>query len=76
MVTRCGYEWVGHPSMDNGVLLPLHGLAPTFRKVVLSIDEEPPYTIRLKGDLKERAFELVNFVIATELSTEAGATTP
>ncbi len=27
MVTRCGYEWVGHPSMDNGVLLPLHGLA-------------------------------------------------
>ncbi len=43
---------------------------------MLSIDEEPPYTIRLKGDLKERAFELVNFVIATELSTEAGATTP
>jgi hypothetical protein len=43
---------------------------------VLSIDEEPPYTIRLKGDLKERAFKLVNFVIATELSTEAGATTP
>jgi len=27
MVTRCGYEWVGHPGVDHGVLLPLHGLA-------------------------------------------------
>ena len=40
---------------------------------MLSIDEEPPYTIRLKGELKEQAFKLVNIVIATELSTEPGA---
>jgi outer membrane protein OmpA-like peptidoglycan-associated protein len=75
MVTRCGYEWVGHPGLDKGVLLPLHGLAANIpaSKVVLSIDQEPPYTIRLKGDLKEQAFKLVNFVIATELSTEPGA---
>ena len=75
MVTRCGYEWVGHPGVDKGVMLPLHGLAANIpaSKVVLCIDQEPPYTIRLKGDLKEQAFKLVNFVIATELSTEAGA---
>jgi hypothetical protein len=75
MVVRCGYEWVGHPGMDKGVLLPLHGLAANIpaSKVVLSIDEEQPYTIRLKGELKEQAFKLVNFVIATELSTEPGA---
>ena len=75
MVVRCGYEWVGHPGMDRGVLLPLHGLAANIpaSKVVLSIDEQPPYIIRLKGELKEQAFKLVNFVIATELSTEAGA---
>jgi hypothetical protein len=75
MVVRCGYEWVGHPGMDKGVLLPLHGLAANIpaSKVVLSIDEEPPYTLRLKGELKEQAFKLVNFVIATELSTEPGA---
>ena len=75
MVVRCGYEWVGHPGMDKGVLLPLHGLAANIpaSKVVLSIDEEPPYTIRLKGELKEQAFKLVNFVIATELSAEPGA---
>lgn len=73
MVTRCGYEF-GHPGMDKGVMLSLHGLAANIpaSRVVLSIDEEPPYTIRLKGDLKEQAFKLVNFVIATELSTEAG----
>ena len=75
MVVRCGYEWVGHPGMDKGVLLPLHGLAANIpaSKVVLSIDEEPPYTIRLKGELKEQAFKLVNFVIATELNAEPGA---
>jgi outer membrane protein OmpA-like peptidoglycan-associated protein len=75
MVTRCGYEWVGHPGIDKSVMLPLHGLAANIpaSKVVLCIDQEPPYTIRLKGDLKEQAFKLVNFVIATELSTEAGA---
>jgi hypothetical protein len=75
MVVRCGYEWVGHPGMDKGVLLPLHGLAANIpaSNVVLKIDEEPPYTIRLKGELKEQAFKLVNFVIATERSTEAGA---
>jgi Domain of unknown function (DUF4432) len=61
--------------MDQGVLLPLHGLAANIpaSKVVLSIEEKPPYTIRLKGDLKEQAFKKVNFLIETELSTEAGA---
>jgi hypothetical protein len=75
MVTRCGYEWVGHPGVDQGVLLPLHGLAANIpaSRVVVSIDEQPPYIIRLKGDLKEQAFKKVNFVIATELSTEPGA---
>jgi hypothetical protein len=75
LVTRCGYEWVGHPGMDQGVMLPLHGLAANIpaSRVVLSIEERPPYTIRLKGELKEQAFKKINFVIETELRTEAGA---
>jgi uncharacterized protein DUF4432 len=75
MVVRCGYEWVGHPGLDQGVMLSLHGLAANIpaSKVVLSIDEQPPYTIRLKGELKEQAFKQVNFIIKAELSTEAGA---
>jgi len=75
LVTRCGYEWVGHPGMDQGVMLPLHGLAANIpaSKVVLSIDDEPPHSIRLRGQLKEQAFKKVNFLIETELSTEPGA---
>jgi hypothetical protein len=75
MIVRCGYEWVGHPGLDQGMMLPLHGRAANIpaSKVVLSIDGHPPYAIRLKGELKEQAFKQVNFVINTELSTEAGA---
>jgi Domain of unknown function (DUF4432) len=54
-VTRCGYEWVAIPGIDQGVLLPLHGLAaniPT-SKVVLSIEEKLLILFGLKADLKE-----------------------
>jgi hypothetical protein len=75
LVARCGYEWVGHPGLDEGVMLSLHGRAANIpaSRVVLSIDQHPPYAIRLKGELKEQAFKQVNFLIETELVTEAGA---
>lgn len=75
LVTRCGYEWVGHPGMDNGELLTLHGRAANIpaSKVVLHIDEQPPYAIRLRGELKEQAFKKVDFSVATELVTLPGS---
>ncbi|MDO4683208.1 MAG: aldose 1-epimerase family protein [Lautropia sp.] len=78
LVTRCGYEWVGHPGKDtDGQMLTLHGLVSNIpaSRVVLSIDEKPPYTIRLKGLVREQAFKKVDFVVDTELRTEPGATT-
>jgi hypothetical protein len=42
-------------------------------RVVLHIEEQPPHAIRLTGELKEQAFKLYNFHIATELSTRAGS---
>lgn len=74
LVTRCGYEWVGHPGKDNGELLTLHGRAANIpaSRVVLQINEKPPYAIRLRGELKEKAFKKVDFSIMTELSTEPG----
>jgi hypothetical protein len=74
LVTRCGYEWVGHPGEDNGELLTLHGRAANIpaSRVVLEIDEKPPYAIRLRGELEEKAFKKVDFSIMTELSTEPG----
>lgn len=75
LVVRCGYEWVGHPGMDNGELLTLHGRAANIpaSKVTLHIDETPPYAIHLKGELKEQAFKKVDFSIVTELMTKPGS---
>ena len=76
LLTRCGYEWVGHAGADeDGTMLTLHGLAANIpaSNVILSVDEKPPYTIRLKGLLREQAFKKVDFTIATELNTVPGA---
>ena len=76
LLTRCGYEWVGHAGADeDGTMLTLHGLAANIpaSDVILSVDEKPPYTIRLKGLLREQAFKKVDFTIATELNTVPGA---
>jgi hypothetical protein len=75
LVARCGYQWMGHPGLDQGVMLSLHGLASNTpaSKVVLSIDKQPPYGIRLMGQWKEQAFKQANFLIAAELYTQAGA---
>ncbi|WP_349617416.1 aldose 1-epimerase family protein [Azotobacter salinestris] len=75
LVTRCGYEWIGHPGVDNGELLSLHGRVSNIpaSRVVLTVDEKPPHTIRLRGELKEQAFKKVDFAIVSELSTEPGA---
>jgi hypothetical protein len=77
LVARCGYEWVGHPGMDNGELLTLHGRAANIpaSKVSLHIDEKPPYAISLRGELKEQAFKKVDFSVMTELVTEPGSVT-
>lgn len=75
LVARCGYEWVGHPGMDNGELLTLHGRAANIpaSKVTVHIDETPPYAIYVRGELKEQAFKKVDFSVQTELVTEPGA---
>ena len=76
LLTRCGYEWVGHAGADeDGTMLTLHNLAANIpaSNVILSVDEKPPYTIRLKGLLREQAFKKVDFTIDTELNTVPGA---
>ena len=71
LLTRCGYEWVGHAGADeDGTMLTLHGLAANIpaSDVILSVDEKPPYTIRLKGLLREQAFKKVDFTINDRLT--------
>ncbi len=75
MLVRCGYEWTGHPGMDNDRLLSLHGRAGNTpaSKVVVVIDEEPPYRIRVRGQVNEKVFKFVNYETWTEISTEPGS---
>nr|WP_246590158.1 aldose 1-epimerase family protein [Marinobacterium ramblicola] len=74
MVVRCGYQWAGHPGIDNGELLTLHGRiqnTPASR-VVLSIEDTPPYTIRLSGRVDEKCFKRCDFEVWMHLSLVPG----
>ncbi|QMV16368.1 aldose 1-epimerase family protein [Vibrio spartinae] len=76
MMVRCGYEWTGHPGVDdNGQLLSLHGrLQNTPASTVkVTIDEQPPYTITVEGEVSERTFKKVELVTHTSFSVTPGS---
>ena len=75
MLVRCGFEWAGHPGMDNGKLLTLHGRAGNTpaAKVVVVIDDQPPHRIRVRGRVDEQTFKFVDYRMWTEISTEPGS---
>ncbi|MNG74592.1 hypothetical protein D3C79_330800 [compost metagenome] len=69
MMVRCGFEWTGHPGVDNGTLYTLHGRAGNTpaSKVVIEIAEKAPYEVRIRGLLKENTFKKSNLETWTEL---------
>lgn len=75
MLVRCGYEWTGHPGVENGTLYTLHGRAGNTpaSKVVVEIAEKAPYEIRIRGLLKENTFKKSNLETWTELRYVPGA---
>lgn len=75
MLVRCGFEWAGHPGMDNGKLLTLHGRAGNTpaAKVVVVIDDQPPHRIHVRGRVDEQVFKFVDYEMWTDLSTEPGS---
>ncbi|CAM3746611.1 hypothetical protein VA7868_03353 [Vibrio aerogenes CECT 7868] len=76
MMVRCGYEWTGHPGVDeNGQLLSLHGRAQNTpaSTVVVTIDEQPPYTITVEGEISERTFKKAELVTHTSFSVTPGS---
>jgi Domain of unknown function (DUF4432) len=75
MLVRCGFEWAGHPGMDDGKLLTLHGRAGNTpaAKVVVAIDDQPPHRIHVRGRLEEQVFKFVDYEVWTDLSTEPGS---
>lgn len=74
-LVRCGYEWAGHPGMDEGKLLSLHGRIGNTpaSKVVLVIDDMPPHRIHVRGRVDEKVFKFTDYEVWTEVSTSPGS---
>ncbi|NCB56220.1 MAG: DUF4432 family protein [Gammaproteobacteria bacterium] len=75
MLVRCGYEWTGHPGVDDdGFLKSLHGRAQNTpaSNVHVTIDEKPPYAIHVKGQVEERTFKFSDLVTSLELTVIPG----
>lgn len=74
-MTRCGMEYAGHPGMDNGRMLNLHGRIGNIpaSEVEVIVDREPPHRIRIRGKVNEVYFNGPNLELWTEISTEPGS---
>lgn len=77
MMVRCGYEWTGHPVTQDGRLYTLHGKAGNTpaSKVEITIDDQAPHEIRIRGLLKEKTFKKSNLATWTELRYVPGTET-
>jgi hypothetical protein len=75
MLVRCGFEWAGHPGMDNGKLLSLHGRAGNTpaAKVVVTFDDQAPHRIHIRGRVDDQVFKFADYEMWTEISTESGS---
>ncbi|OOE78653.1 DUF4432 domain-containing protein [Salinivibrio sp. PR6] len=75
MLVRCGYEWTGHPGVDdNGQLLSLHGRVQNTPAslVKVEIDDEAPHTITVTGVVAESTFKKSNLSTETRLNIIPG----
>lgn len=74
-MVRCGMAFAGHPGLDEGRLLTLHGKIGNIpaSEVEVIIDEDPPHTIRVRGKLNEVSFNGTNLELWTEVSTIPGS---
>ncbi len=70
MMVRCGYQWAGHPGEDRGEFLTLHGRIQNTPAddIVLEVDLQPPYRVRLRGRVDEKRFKFTNFELDTCLT--------
>lgn len=74
-LVRCGFEWSGHPGMDDGRLMTLHGRVGNTpaSKVIVSVDDQAPHRIHIRGRVDEKVFKFADYEAWTEISTEPGS---
>ncbi|MDI2112632.1 aldose 1-epimerase family protein [Commensalibacter nepenthis] len=69
MMVRCGFEWAGHPGIENGEMRTLHGKAGNTpaSKVEIEISEIAPYEIKIRGLIKESTFKKADLQTVAEI---------
>ena len=74
LMVRCGFEWAGHPCIEDGRLYSLHGRAANTpaSKVTISIEKAAPHRIVIKGLLKEKTFKFSDLEIWAALTITPG----
>lgn len=74
LMVRCGFEWSGHPSAEDGVLRTLHGRSGNTpaSTVVVQIEKAAPHTVLVRGLVKEKTFKFANLEVWTCLSVVPG----
>lgn len=77
LLVRCGVAHAGHPGVDDGKLLTLHGRIGNTpaSEVEVHVDAESPHTIRVRGRVDEQMFKFHDFELWTEVSTVPGSDT-
>lgn len=75
LLVRCGVAHAGHPGLDDGKLLTLHGRIGNLpaSEVEVLVDREAPHTIRVRGRVDEQMFKFHDFELWTEVSTVPGS---
>jgi hypothetical protein len=85
-MARCGLEYAGHPGKDTFITntgdkgemdLTLHGKISNIpaSEVIVTVDREAPYTIRVRGRVDERVFFGPKLELWTEISIVPGSNT-
>lgn len=75
MMVRCGFEWTGHAVQADGMMYTLHGRAQNtpVSKLVVEVLDKAPYTITVKGLIKENTFKKSNLETWASISYVPGS---
>jgi hypothetical protein len=74
-MVRCGFEWTGHAVKTDGMMYTLHGRAQNtpVSKLIIDVSEKKPYTITIKGLIKENTFKKSHLETWVSLSYVPGS---
>lgn len=75
LMVRCGFEWTGHAVQADGMIYTLHGRAQNtpVSKLIVNVLDKAPYTITVRGLIKENTFKKSNLETWVSLSYVPGS---